>query len=337
MSDSPPLSLSNSEDQPLTIALYATPVDYSMPMLRAAVEWLKTKYEMKSQSQKTQTAYRDALKSFRDHLLSIGLDLESEPREVALAAQAWVQHSRVGRQVSTSTINQRYAILSSFYKFAIKYGACEHNPIDYCERPDRVIEDEAQALDADYIKDCIQSIDRSTREGRRDFALLNLACLTGRRLSELTGLQWQHISMQGRTMRVKWAHCKGAKVFYNVLDANTTKILLSFLKTEYGDNLQRIKPASYIFQSHSKNNSGGRLSAQTISQIYKDRLGFSKVHTTRHSFAVNSEIAGASLSEIGDQLGHSNYQTTANYLKRKRKNTYGYAGKLSSMFGFEDV
>lgn len=321
---------------PDTIEAHRPQADVPMSMYRAAVEWLKIKYEMKSQSQKTQTAYREALQGFEMHLQSKGLALESNPREVALAAKEWTLTSRAGRTVSTSTINQRYAILSSFYQFAIKFGACSTNPIEYCERPQRQVEDAAPALEDDYIKECLKQIDRSTREGKRDYTLLTLAVMTGRRVSELTGVQWKHISLQGKKMLVKWARCKGGKVLVNRLDEKTAHILMQFLQSEYGVNLAQITPESYLFQSHSRNNQGGRLSGMTVSTICKARLGFSKVHVTRHSHAVNAMKAGASLTEIGDQLGHSNYKTTADYLKEKNKQTLGYAGKLSGLFGIEE-
>jgi site-specific recombinase XerD len=310
--------------------------DFKMPMYRAAVEWLKTKYAMKSQSQKTQQAYKDTLQSFDMFLQGKGLRLESEPREVALLAQEWVQESRVGRDVSTSTINQRYAIISSFYKFAITYGACEHNPISYCERPQRQVHHDAPALDKQYIEECMKRIDRTTREGKRDYTLLTLAFMTGRRLSELTGVQWQHVTMQGKTIIVKWVRCKGNKTMTDVLPAKVASILLTFLQSEYGRNLERIKPESYLFQSHSRRNQAGRLSAQALSDICMERLGVSQVHTTRHSFAVNSEKAGYSLSEIGDQLGHSNLATTSNYMKQKRRNIHAHADTLSDMLGIEE-
>lgn len=306
-----------------------------MSMYQAGIKWLETKHELKSRSQKTHTAYRTTLGEFDLYLKSHHLELDSDPRQVAQRIQEWVITSKKGKPVSSSTINQRLAILSSFYEYAVKFDACDHNPVKFCERPKRIIEDAAPALDMNLVEKALARIDISTREGLRDRALLTLAVMTGRRLSELTGLQWQHITVQGDTVTVKWEHCKGGKVLFDDLTPNTIYVLWAYLKKEFGNNLETITADAYIFRSHSNRNVNGRMSPAAISQICQNRIGVSKVHALRHTFAVNSELAGASLSEIGDSLGHSNYNITAEYLKDKRKKVYKHLGKLETMFGID--
>lgn len=307
-----------------------------MSMYRVALMWLKAKYDLKSQSAKTQQAYKETLESFDLYLQGRGLTLESNPREVAAAAQEWVVLSvRPGHAVSSSTVNQRYAILSSFYQYAVKFGACEHNPIEYCERPQRTIEDDAPALEPEYVADCMKRIDRRNREGMRDYTLLMLALVTGRRSGELTGLTWKDVTIRGTQMLLKF-RCKGGKIKEDVLEQTHARLLLQFLRREYGQDLERIHDGSYIFQSHARNNPGGRLSATTVSAICLDRLGTSKVHVTRHTHAVQALEEGATLAEIGDQLGHANYKTTADYLKKKSKKVVSYGSRLAKSFGIEE-
>ncbi len=88
-----------------------------------------------------------------------------------------------------------------------------------------------------------------------------------------------------------------------------------------------------MFVSLSRNNYKGTLSLQAVSDICLKRLGSSKVHTTRHTFAVNSEKAGATLSEIGDRLGHASLKTTSDYMKRLHSAENPHATKLGEMFG----
>lgn len=305
-------------------------------MYRVALMWLNAKYDLKSQSEKTRTAYKETLESFETYLQSRGLTLEGNPREVAARAQEWVvQSRRPGHSVSSSTINQRYAILSSFYQYAVKFGACEHNPIDYCERPQRTVEDDAPALEPEYVASCMKRIDRASREGMRDYTLLMLALVTGRRSRELTGLQWRDVTIRGTQMSLKF-RCKGGKIKEDLLEQSNTRILMAFLRSEYGQNLERIRDESYLFQSHGRNNPGGRLSATAIADIYRDRLGISKVHVTRHTHAVNAMEEGATLEEIGEQLGHANLKTTADYLKRKSRKVVSYGARLGSRFGIEE-
>src|SRR5687767_10409561 len=89
--------------------------------------WLHEKAN-RTRSAETRRAYKGRLEGFRAALRAAGLDLDSDPRLVAVAVQGWADHTaRVdghGTQVAVapSTYNQRLAILSSFYQTAIKRG-----------------------------------------------------------------------------------------------------------------------------------------------------------------------------------------------------------------------
>ncbi|MBO0780698.1 MAG: tyrosine-type recombinase/integrase, partial [Ktedonobacteraceae bacterium] len=229
-----------------------------LSMQAAALDWLKTK-AARSESKKTLTAYRTTLGQFDAYLQGQGCTLDADPRRVARYAQEWAFHTERNAPLSSSTINQRFAILSSFYKFAVKYGACEKNPIEYTERPPRHIEHAAPYLDDDYVSQQMQGIDTRTPEGKRDKALISLALTTGRRASELTGLCWKDLELRGKRMVAHW-RCKGKKTMRDQLQARTIAVLLEYLQAEYGANLQRIKPESPVFVSYSNNHRGGPLS-----------------------------------------------------------------------------
>lgn len=63
------------------------------------------------------------------------------------------------------------------------------------------------------------------------------------------------------------------------------------------------------------------------------RLSVSQVHATRHTFAVSMSEAGASLEEIGDRLGHSNYKVTADYMRKRKAAQNKHGDALETMFG----
>src|SRR5258706_7798488 len=70
-----------------------------------------------------------------------------------------------------------------------------------------------------------------------------------------------------------------------------------------------------IWLSFARNDSrGGSLSIQSLANICEKRLGTSKFHTLRHTFAHMMEDAGAKVSDIQARLGHSSIQTTGIYL-----------------------
>src|SRR5262245_58893164 len=92
--------------------------------------WLDAKTK-RTRSLETERAYAGRLREFRTLLQAAGLDLDSDPRAVAVLAQGWAdQRSKGAQPIANATYNQRLAILSSFYAFARKKGYLQtENPI----------------------------------------------------------------------------------------------------------------------------------------------------------------------------------------------------------------
>lgn len=300
---------------------------------QAARAWLATK-TARTGSAKTQIAYRQTLAHFATYLEAHHCRLDGDPRAVGRYAQQWAACSLVdgSSAVSSGTTNQRLAILSSFYRYAIVHGPATQNPIDYAERPPRRVAHAAPWLADDEVAERLAAIDTTTPAGRRDKALIALALTTGRRAKELARLRWQDLAIGGTKITATF-HCKGSKILTDELEERTIAVLLDYLCAEYGPQLERIRPESSVFVSYSNNHRGGKLSYQAISDIYLKRLGVSQVHTSRHSFAIVMDEEGASLSEIGERLGHNNVAVTADYLKRLRGGENKHAGKLARRFG----
>ena len=298
-------------------------------------KWVEVKA---SKSAKTCAAYTAVISQFRTQLADSGLSLFADARQVASVAHDYARTSydhqgRVTGQLSESTINQRLAILSSFYTYAAKFHNAVTNPIAFCERVKRNVHDAAHHLEASDIETALQAINKKDITGKRDYALLLLALTTGRRASELVALTWDDLRSVGKKLEVTWRHCKGNKTMQDILGARTREALENYLHALYGKQLAQLASDTPLFVSFSRNNYGRALSIQAVSNICTRYLGTSKVHTTRHSFAVNLERAGASLSEIGERLGHSSLKTTAEYMKRLHRAENKHINTLESLYG----
>ena len=70
----------------------------------------------------------------------------------------------------------------------------------------------SQALDVGDVKKRMAQIDRSTLAGLRDYALLSVALITGRRRAELAGLRVGHVQPRsdGR-VRLTWVKVKASE------------------------------------------------------------------------------------------------------------------------------
>jgi len=89
-----------------------------------------------------------------------------------------------------------------------------------------------------------------------------------------------------------------------------------------------------IWISLARNNTAGHpLTARAIAQLCEKRLGVSKVHALRHTFARALEDVGAKVSEIQAALGHADLGTTGRYLARLRHGENRHLARLSALYG----
>jgi len=215
-------------------------------------------------------------------LAGAGLDLDSEPATLAPLAQGWAGYSaREGQAVTPSTFNQRLAIVSSFYEYAIRNDVLPYNPMERVKR--RVVRSKnaARPIAGTRVKSGLAGIDRSTPEGLRDYALLSVALATGRRVSEIAGLRYKHLRHDGNTCIIEFERCKGNKHFTNRLEAKTTEALYAYLETVYPGQLLTLTGDAPIWVSFSPRNRGEAISTRTLANICEMYLGTSKFHATR--------------------------------------------------------
>jgi site-specific recombinase XerD len=215
------------------------PAHYVLSLDRCLVAWLKKKSE-RIGSAKTKRAYSDTINGFRALLQAarpVSLDLDStDYRALRITAEVFAS----GNGVSPATFNQRLAILSSFYEYAIKQEVLEKNPIKLIDRRPVQEKDAARPLSDTEIAHALASIDRSTLEGLRDYALLSLAVTTERRSRELAHLMWSDIRLTAKSMLITWQHTKGNKQMRDEIESRTRTAVLAYLHALYGADLGRL-------------------------------------------------------------------------------------------------
>lgn len=103
------------------------------------------------------------------------------------------------------------------------------------------------------------------------------------------------------------------------------------LKTPQEPQRQFERP---IWVSLARNGTAGHpLTARAIAHLCEKRLGTSKVHALRHTFARALEDAGAKVSEIQAALGHADLGTTGRYLARLHQGENRHLARLSALYG----
>jgi integrase len=316
--------------------------------------WLHAKYNI-SQSADTRSRYERHLSVFRSALQQVGYDLDSDPVTIATIAQGWASQpyavpewaaapirasllSRAKRLAETGlsaeTYNGRIVAISSFYQYAVRHRWFPSNPMEMVERRRVTGQSFAHPIEKEDIDYRLSRIDRRSLMGLRDYAVLTLAMMTGRRANELASLRWGDLLFDGGgRVTIIWRRCKGGKVMEDKLAPGTQEILLEYLRRLYGEKLASLPKDAPLWTCLSWNKEKTPLTVEGLRTIWLRRLGTSKIHTTRHSFAVAMESIGAPLSDIGARLGHASLATTSIYLQRLHASANPFAEGLEQALG----
>jgi integrase/recombinase XerD len=164
------------------------------------------------------------------------------------------------------------------------------------------------------IEALLAAPDQRTWIGRRDHALLRLAVQTGLRLSEVTSLDRQALTL-GTGANVR-CHGKGRKTRCTPLTKQTAAVLKAWLKEPTRGTTGAVFP----------NVNGGTLSSDAVQDLLAKHVAIARkrcptlkqkqvtFHSLRHTSAMELLAAGVDTSVIALWLGHENVQTTQIYL-----------------------
>jgi site-specific recombinase XerD len=213
------------------------------------------------------------------------------------------------RGLSRATINRRLAAMKSFFKFLLRKGFLEIDPIrDVAmgKLPKRL----PHYLDSAEMVKVIEAPDVGTEAGLRDRTILEVLYGSGLRVSELTGLGlgdvhlsegWAMISGKGGRQRVAPLSSFGVDFLNKYLSMTKTKrqnfgtqsVFLNLRGGPLTDRAVRDIVNKYCSQAHAK---------EILSP-----------HGFRHSFATHLLDNGADLRVVQELLGHRRISSTQMY------------------------
>ena len=171
-------------------------------------------------------------------------------------------------------------------------------------------------LTVEQAKDLLKGIDRSTVQGKRDYALLNLLIRTGLRTIEAMRAEVGDIRQESGEA-VLWIQGKGrdAKDEFVLLTSETLKPIYESINAR-----GKVSETAPLFASLSDRNKDKALTTRTVRRIVKENLrgigldsGRLTAHSLRHTAVTLSLQAGATLQEAQALARHSNINTTMIY------------------------
>ena len=182
-------------------------------------------------------------------------------------------------------------------------------------------------LTSNQVKTVFNDIDRSTLQGKRDYAILAIMVTGGLRCIEVSRANIEDLRAAGDDAAL-YIQGKGKeeKTDYIKLPAQVENAIREYL-TARG----KTDDKAPLFASDSNNSKGGRLTTRSISRLAKKHMieaGYNSprltAHSLRHTCATLNLLNGGTPQETQQLLRHSNINTTMIYshaLERANNNS----------------
>ena len=187
------------------------------------------------------------------------------------------------------------------------------------------------------LKDIIQSMNRNTVEGKRNYAMFLLMSTCGLRTIEITRADISDIRTVAGTSCL-FIQGKGRldKKDFVKLSPQVEEAVRDYLKARGNAN-----PYEPLFVSESKRNHGQRITTRTVSMVAKNSMrhaGFDSsrltAHSLRHSAVTLALQAGMSLPDVQQFARHSSINVTMVYNHAvNRMNSMCETAITQSIFG----
>jgi site-specific recombinase XerD len=284
-----------------------------MQFAHAKTDFLEYLEIEQNRSQKTIANYDHYLTRLSDFAGDIEItDIDGE---LIRKWRLWLNRlgTNTNDELGKATQNYHLIALRSFLKYCAKRDipALTADKIELA----RTRRKQVTFLSEDELQRMFAQPDLNTINGLRDRAILELLFSSGLRVSELVGLDRDHINLKRREFMVRGKGQKDRPIF---ISPEAAKWIDHYLQKRE-DNAKPL----FVRYSGSKqvDRTGNfhRLTARSIQRLvarYALLAGITKhvsPHTMRHSFATDLLMNGADLRSVQALLGHSNISTTQIY------------------------
>lgn len=210
-----------------------------------------------------------------------------------------------------ASIARKLASLRSFFKYWIKEGTVSTNPAKDVATPKvpkrlpkfLTVDEVSTLLKGPAVDDDILSI--------RDRSMMEVMYASGLRVSELVGLDIEHVNLGEGIVKVLG---KGRKERIVPIGSKAQTAMANYLARRE-ELLDKSHPTKAIFL----NRQGTRITPRSVERMVQKYLKSSGIqkevtpHVLRHSFATHMLNSGADLRGIQELLGHSSLSTTQKY------------------------
>ena len=210
---------------------------------------------------------------------------------------------------SAATRSRALASLKNFYSYVVSSGFLTESPVVEV-KVDRGEKKLPQILSSREIELLLAQPSSTEPKGIRDKAMLEVMYATGIRVSELIGLDIDHVNLESGIIK-----CQSGKKSRTIpLYPEALKALTAYIR-----GVRSFLVASPAERALFVNIGGARMSRQGFWKILKHYQSTARIdkeitpHTLRHSFAVHLLENGADLGSLQELMGHSDISSTQMY------------------------
>ncbi|MFD2552480.1 tyrosine-type recombinase/integrase [Bizionia sediminis] len=262
----------------------------------------------KKYSEHTVKAYETDLKAFQTFLVST-YNTSNMPEVHYGIIRSWIV-SLVQNKISNRSINRKISALTAYYKFLLKTGDVQTNPL--AKHKSLKVEKKVQIpFSESEVSVVLDALNEDTSfEGLRNKLIVELFYATGIRRIELISIKLEHIDISNKTLKVLGKRNKERII---PLINPVLSSLDAYLKAR--NNLENKQDAAYLFLTQK----GVKIYETLVYRIINDyfSLASTKVkkspHILRHSFATHLLNQGADLNTVKELLGHASLAATQVY------------------------
>ena len=253
--------------------------------------------------------YRRQIMQFVDYLNKREI---IEPTKTTI--QEYKQHL-IDEGKASITVSAYLVVLKAMYKWFEQSGICKDITVGVKLLKKSSMQ-KKDALTPEQTVKLLNSFDKNSELGLRDFTLINTMVHTGARAVELHRSNIGDIQQVGDHW-VLFIQGKGcdSKEEILVLTESTLKVIREYLATR-----PFAKPSDPLFASISDRNTGNRLSTRTISKVCKDslrRIGLDSVrltgHSLRHTAITLALLGGSSMEQVQAMSRHKDIKILQMY------------------------
>ena len=279
---------------------------------------------VKSTSEYTLKSYKESLRLYLEYLEIIGITLNNLSYKCFSNEniENWLIYLKDKRNNSNQTINLRLTSLKVFLEFL---GKQDISLLHIYTEASTIIKRKTQKIKVKGIsKNAIQilfnSINQTSKDGRKDLTMFILMYNTGARLNEILSLKLKDVVLNVKEPYISIIG-KGNKLRCLYLLPKTVEHLQRYIH----ENHINSNPKDYLFYSKIKGKQN-KLSEQSVEKQLRKWANIANKqcheiplnlhpHQLRHSAATHWLDDGMNIVQISYLLGHEQLQTTMVYLE----------------------